>query len=75
MNHRNHNYLMIALAVVAGVLLLTGTSGGGAFTFIWLAGCAAMMFFMMRAMGGMSHGGSREDDRSDQLRSSETHKH
>lgn len=58
---------MIGLAVVAGVLLLTVTSGGGAFTFLWLAGCIAMMFFMMRGMGGMGHGGTREDKTSDKV--------
>lgn len=71
MDHGKHTYLMIALAVVAGVLLFTGTSGGGAFAFIWLAGCAAMMFFMMRGMGGMGHAGTRDDETRDQL----DHKH
>lgn len=67
MNHLKHTYLMIGLAVVAGVLLLTGTSGGGAFTVIWLAGCAAMMFFMMRGMGGMGQGGTRDDETRDNV--------
>ena len=62
MNHQKHTYLMIGLAVVAGVLLLTGTAGGSAVTIILLAGCMAMMFFMMRGMGGMDHGGSNEDE-------------
>lgn len=62
MNHKTHIYLMLGLAVVAGVLLLTGTAGGSAFTFIWLAGCMAMMFFMMRGGGNSEadtprHGG------------------
>ena len=63
MNHGNHAYLMVGLAVVAGVLLLTGTAGGSAFTFILLAGCMAMMFFMMRGMGGMDHGNSEDETR------------
>ena len=67
MNHRTHTYLMIGLAVIAGVLLLSGTSGGGAFTVLWLAGCAAMMFFMMRGMGGMGHGGGRQDQTRDKV--------
>lgn len=71
MNHEKHNYLMIGLAVVAGVLLLTGTGGGSAFTFILLAGCMAMMFFMMRGMGGMDHGDKSEDDTRDKAE----HKH
>jgi hypothetical protein len=71
MNHSMHTYLMVGLAVVAGVLLLTGTGGGSAFTFIWLAGCMAMMFFMMRGMGGMGHGGSSEDETRDKA----DHKH
>lgn len=71
MNHEKHTYLMIGLAVVAGVLLLTGTAGGSAFTFILLAGCMAMMFFMMRGMGGMDHGGNREDETRDKA----DHKH
>ena len=71
MNHQKHNYLMIGLAVVAGVLLLTGTGGGSAFVFILLAGCMAMMFFMMRGMGGMDPGGSRDDE----TREKSDHKH
>ena len=72
MNHQKHTYLMIGLAVVGGVLLITGTWGGGAFTVLWLAGCAAMMFFMMRGMGGMSHGGASSDD---ETRDKVDHKH
>lgn len=71
MNHGKHTYLMIGLAIVAGVLLLSGTAGGSAFIFILLAGCMAMMFFMMRGMGGMSHGGSKEDETRDRV----DHKH
>lgn len=71
MNDRVHTYFMVGLAVVAGVLILTGTWGGSAFTFILLAGCMAMMFFMMRGMGGMGHGGSSEDDTRDKAE----HKH
>lgn len=70
MNHGKHTYLMIGLAVAAGILLFTGTSGG-AVTVIWLAGCAAMMFFMMRGMGGMDHGGAREDETGEKV----DHKH
>jgi hypothetical protein len=66
-----HTYLMIGLAIAAGVLFFSGTTGGSAVTFIWLAGCVAMMFFMMRGMGGMGHGGSREDETRDEV----DHKH
>lgn len=55
MNHGKHSYIMIGLALVAGVLLLTGVAGGGVFVFLLVAGCAAMMFFMMRGMKGTSH--------------------
>lgn len=71
MNHGKQTYLMIGLAVVAGVLLLTGAAGGSAFIFVLLAGCMAMMFFMMRGMGGMGHGGSKEDGTREKV----DHKH
>lgn len=73
MDHEKHTYLMIGLAVVAGVLLLTGTAGAGAFTFLLLAGCMAMMYFMMRGMGGMDHGGG--SSRDGENRDTADHKH
>ena len=66
MNHGKHTHLMIGLAVAAGILLFTGTSGG-VVTIVWLVGCAAMMFFMMRGMGGMDHGGARKDETLDKV--------
>ncbi len=58
MNHKMHLYLMGGLVGAGVVLLFTGganTFGGGWVSFVFLGLCMAMMFFMMRGMGG--HGG------------------
>lgn len=52
---------------MAGVLLFTGTLGSSALTFIWLAGCVAMMSFMTRAVGGTGHGDTRQDETRDDV--------
>lgn len=57
MNHNKHSYLMIGLVVVGAVLFLSGSAGGGLVFLLWPLACMAMMFFMMRSMGGMGHGG------------------
>lgn len=52
---------------------MTGTFGTGrAFTFLLLARCMAMMYFLMRGTGGMSHGGSGSDAED---RDTADHKH
>lgn len=56
MKHGNHLYLMIGLAVVAGVLYLTGTISSGWALFVLLGACTVMMVFMMGGMSGR-HGG------------------
>ena len=61
MEHGKHLYLMIGLAVVAGLLFSTDVVGGSVFVFAWVAGCMAMMFFMMRGMGTGGHGGHAAD--------------
>ncbi len=53
MNHSRHSYLMIGLLGVGALLLLSGTVGGGALVLLWPLACMAMMFFMMRGVGGM----------------------
>lgn len=59
MNHKTHLYLMGGLVVAGVAVLFMGggnTFGGGLFSFLFLGLCMAMMFFMMRGMGG--HGGT-----------------
>ncbi len=55
-NHGRHSYVMIGLLAVGAVLFLSGTVGGGALFLVWPLACMAMMFFMMRGMGGMGRG-------------------
>lgn len=61
MNHSKHVYLMIGLLAVGAVLLLSGGVGGILFL-LWPLACIAMMFLMMRGMGGMQHGTSHTHD-------------
>lgn len=55
MNHSKHSFVMIGLLVVGATLFFSGFTGGGALFLLWPLACVAMMFFMMRGMGGM-HG-------------------
>lgn len=62
MNHKTHLYLMVGVVPVAALLLITGY-GGSWVLFALLGGCAAMMFFMMRGLGGdQDHGGMDSGD-------------
>lgn len=56
MNHSKHSYLMIGLLAVGAVLFFSGSVGGGLLFLLWPLACMAMMFVMMRAMGGMGGG-------------------
>jgi hypothetical protein len=62
MKHGKHLYLMIGFAVLAAVLFFTGIAGSGWVLLLLVGGCAVMMFFMMRGMGGGQPGrdGRRE---------------
>ncbi|MDQ2826392.1 MAG: hypothetical protein M3Y04_05465 [Actinomycetota bacterium] len=63
-NHRTHLYLMGGLVFV-GLLILTGGGGfggGGLFLLILLAFCLAMLFVMMRLMGGGMSGMAKRTD-------------
>lgn len=51
MKHATHIYLMVGLGAAAILLLSTG-NGGGWVLYVGLGACAAMMFVMMRGMGG-----------------------
>ena len=62
MNHKTHIFFMVGLVAAAVVLLSTGF-GGEWVLFALLGGCAVMMFFMMRGMGGM--GGDQSDGSPD----------
>ncbi|PZS11789.1 MAG: hypothetical protein DLM60_23590 [Pseudonocardiales bacterium] len=78
MNHKTHLYLMGGLLAAGAVLFFWGGAGTGLFLFVWLGACMAMMFFMMRGMGGMggkgsdasghSHGADLPKDFEDQSR-------
>ena len=61
MDHGGHHWMMIAccipMIIIAVTLVATGVVGAG-FIFVALA-CTAMMWMMMRAMGGMDHGSGR----------------
>ncbi len=67
MKHKTHLYLMGGLLFV-GLLMFTGGSslhgGGGLFLLVLLGACLAMLFFMVRLMGGMNgmNGTSAEQD-------------
>ena len=61
MNHSKHVYLMIGLLAVGAVLLFSGSVGGILFL-LWPLACIAMMFLMMRGMGGMQHGTNHTHD-------------
>ena len=61
MNHGKHSYLMIGLVAVGAVLLVTG-NGGGVLFLLWPLACIAMMFLMMRGMGGMKHDADHTHD-------------
>lgn len=60
---------MLGLVALAAVLFFTGIGGGSLILLLWLVGCAAMMFFMMRGTGSGDghHGGQNatHDDHSD----------
>lgn len=60
MKHGMHMYLMVGLAALVGVLVLTGVIGFSWGLLLWLGGCMAMMFFMMRSMGG-GHGAEQPE--------------
>lgn len=64
MNQSKHSYVMIGLLIVGAALFFSGSTGGAALFLLWPLACVAMMFFMMRAMGGM-HGNDdgQHDDR------------
>jgi hypothetical protein len=59
MSHGGHGWMMIAccipMLIIAAVLVATGVVGFG-FIFVAVT-CTAMMWMMMRAMGGMGHDG------------------
>ena len=57
MIRNKHSYLMIGLVAVGAVLFLSGSAGSGLVFLLWPLACLAMMFVMMRSMGGMGHGG------------------
>lgn len=70
MNHKTHVYLMGGLVLVGAVALFTGGGsafgGAGLFLVVFLGFCFAMMFFMMRGMGGGDMGGKGGDARGHQ---------
>lgn len=72
MNHGKHLYLMIGLVALVSVLWFTGAADTGWVLILWLGACAAMMFFMMRGMGG---GGQHGDDGSDESERVGGHRH
>ncbi|MBW0113279.1 hypothetical protein I4I84_31735 [Pseudonocardia sp. KRD-182] len=69
MKHGNHLYLMIGLAVVAGVLYFTGIISSTWALFAFVGVCAVMMMFMMGGMSGRHTGGdSKPGDFADRDR-------
>ncbi len=62
MNHSKHLYLMIGLLAVGAVLVFSGSVNGGVLFLLWPLACIAMMFVMMRGMGGMKHGTDHTHD-------------
>ena len=62
MNHSTHSYLMIGLVAVGAVLVVTGSVGGSVLFLLWPLACIAMMFLMMRGMGGMKRGADHTHD-------------
>jgi hypothetical protein len=70
MNHKTHLYLMVAFAVAAILVIVTG-NGAGWVLYALLGACAVMMIFMMSGMGGMS-GGRRRDGMNTERREGAT---
>jgi len=55
MNHNRMHIYLLGAAVVAAVLVIAKVPFAGILPFGLLIGCALMMFFMMKSMGGMDH--------------------
>jgi len=62
--HPNHAHALAGLAAVP-LLGATGASVGALPILLIVLACPLMMFFMMRRMGGMSHGGTHDHDTQD----------
>lgn len=62
MKHNGHRYVMIGLLAVGAGLLFFSSLGGDLLFLFWALVCLAMMFVMMRAIGGMG-GTQRPTDR------------
>jgi len=58
MNHNRMHIYLLGAAVIAAVLVIARVPFAGILPFGLLVGCALMMFFMMKSMGGM---GGHED--------------
>ena len=56
MNGMKHSYVMVALVLVGGALLVAGV-GGGAVFWLWPLACAGMMIAMMWGMRGTGQPG------------------
>lgn len=61
---KTHRYLHLAIVAVAAfvVLRVVGISAGALVLLALVGGCALMMFFMMRNMGGMNHSDDHHQD-------------
>ncbi|MBA3744606.1 hypothetical protein [Sporichthya sp.] len=65
MDHSKHSYFMIGLLALGAALFFSGVTDGGALFLLWPIACMAMMFFMMRGMGGMQRGRADHEERRD----------
>jgi hypothetical protein len=60
-NHNRMHVYLLGAAAIAAVLVIANVPLAGILPFGLVLGCGLMMFFMIKAMGGMGGAGGRDD--------------